>query len=261
MFVEISTTQNKNYKFIRSLKQKKERMKHKAFTVEGLKSVQDAIDAGYGVEMLAMTDKFQTEAVFLPPAEIPCYVMPESMFPALCDTETPQGILAVLRMREEQTFSPDDTKLYLYCDAVSDPGNLGTIIRTADAAGFGGVLLSDGCVDLYNPKTVRASMGSFFHIPVIEHITKNQLSAWQYAGFQLLCGALREETVNYIDADMTKPTILAVGNEANGISEEILQMADACVKIPICGRAESLNVGIAAAVLMYEAARQRDFYR
>ncbi len=254
---QITTTQNKTYKKIRALKQKKERTKQHAFTVEGLKSVQDALSAGWQPELLAMSETFFAGASFSAPPEIPVYQMPDSLFSALCDTETPQGILAVLPIPEEETFSPDEGGIYLFCDSVSDPGNLGTIIRTADAAGFSAVLLSDGCVDLYSPKTIRASMGSFFHLPVLSHITKPQLSAWKYAGFQILCGALSEQTVSYLDADFKKPTILVVGNEANGISEEILQLANQCIKIPIYGRAESLNVGVAAGVLMYEAARQR----
>ena len=258
MLTQITTTQNKTYKMIRSLKQKKERQKNHAFTVEGVKSVQDALSAGWVPELLAMSDTFFSGGTFSAPPEIPVYQIPDSMFSALCDTETPQGILAVLPIPEEKTFSPDESGIYLFCDSVSDPGNLGTIIRTADAAGFSAVLLSDGCVDLYSPKTIRSSMGSFFHLPVQSGITKPQLSAWKYAGFQILCGALGENTVDYLIPDLKKPTILVVGNEANGISEEILQLADQCIKIPIYGSAESLNVGVAAGIMMYEAARQRN---
>ena len=133
MMTQITTTQNKTYKKIRALKQKKERIKQRAFTVEGLKSVQDALSAEWQPELLAMSEAFS--ASFSAPPDIPVYQMPDSLFSALCDTETPQGILAVLPIPEEETFSPDEGGIYLFCDSVSDPGNLGTIIRTADAAG------------------------------------------------------------------------------------------------------------------------------
>ena len=105
----------------------------------------------------------------------------------MCDTKAPQGILAVVKIEDETYFTPDTEKSYIYCDCINDPGNLGTIIRTADAAGFDGVLLSDGCVDLYSPKTVRSSMGSFFNMRVVtgvsyektQRIQKQRFSAYR----------------------------------------------------------------------------------
>ena len=151
---------------------------------------------------------------------------------------------------------PDISKPYVYCDGINDPGNLGTIIRTADAAGFGGVILSKGTVDLYSPKTVRASMGSFFNIDVITDKTCEDLEKYADKGFSLFGGILGENTIDYRKADMTKPSIIIVGNEANGISSEVAALCQG-VKIPINGRAESLNASVAAGILMYELGRQR----
>ena len=129
-------------------------------------------------------------------------------------------------------------------------------MRIADAAGFDGVLLSDGCVDLYSPKTVRSSMGSFFNMRVVTGVSYEKLSEYKNSGFQLIGGALGDNTIDYRSTDMKKPTIIIVGNEANGISEDVQKMCQ-CVKIPILGKAESLNAGVAAAILMYELVRQR----
>lgn len=254
MISEIKGTQNPKYKFVKSLLQKKNRVKNGLYTVEGLKSVSDAVAADAEIEMIFFSEQFADKCRQFETYD--CRIVPECMFVGLCDTETPQGILAVIKMNKKE-FVSDKNLFYIYCDRVSDPGNLGTIIRTADAAGFGGVLLSGDCADLYSPKTVRSSMGSFFNIPVYENIGAEDIKKMQHDGFCFFCGALSDDTIEYTDADFSQPFVIAVGNEANGIRGEILSIADKCVKIPIFGAAESLNVGVAAAVLMYEACRQR----
>ncbi|MBQ2758136.1 MAG: RNA methyltransferase [Clostridia bacterium] len=247
----IATTKNKKYKYIKSLKQKKIRDADGVFTVEGKKSVEDAIASGYTIRLVAMSESFSEE--FQCAADT--IVVRNDLFSGLCDTKTPQGIIAVIE-KKETAFTPDTGKLYIYCDTVADPGNLGTIIRTADAAGFGGVLLSCGCADAYSPKTVRSSMGSFFNIDIITDFDYNSLFALEEKGFNLVCGALEDDSTDYTQTDFTKPTIIIVGNEANGVSEDILKKCGHII-IPIYGKAESLNVGVAAAIMMYEAQRQR----
>lgn len=116
-----------------------------------------------------------------------------------------------MKIEDETDFTPNTEKSYIYCDCINDPGNLGTIIRTADAAGFAGVLLSDGCVDLYSPKTVRSSMGSFFNMRVVTGVSYEKLSEYKNSGFQLIGGALGDNTIDYRSADMKKPTIIIVG--------------------------------------------------
>ncbi|MCD8390721.1 MAG: RNA methyltransferase, partial [Firmicutes bacterium] len=189
-----------------------------------------------------------------PSCGAPVYELPASLYERLCDTKTPQGITAVLKMRSGGRFSPKSDGAYVYCDGVADPGNVGTIIRTADAAGLDGVILSEGCVDIYAPKTVRASMGSFFNTDIITGKTADDLREYKNAGFSLIGGALGASSADYRTADYKKPVIIVVGNEANGISREVLDMC-ARVKIPIYGAAESLNVSVAAGILMYEWAR------
>lgn len=257
MLINITSTKNEKYKFFKALKQKKARTESGLYTVEGIKSANDAISAGADIEAILITNSLYTSKQFVYTEEMPVYVISDEIFAGLSDTENPQGVIAVIRKSENRRFIPDLSKAYIFCDHLQDPGNLGTIIRTADAAGFGGVLLSKESVDLYSPKTVRSSMGSFFNIPRYEGITAEDLKEYKELGFSLVCGVLLDNTIEYTSADMTKPVIITVGNEANGISEEILALSDVNVKIPIEGGAESLNAAIAAAVLMYEVNRQR----
>jgi len=141
-------------------------------------------------------------------------------------------------------------------DDVRDPGNLGTIIRTAEAAGMSAVLLSPECVDIYSPKVVRASMGSYFNIDIIPDVTVEDLERFKSDGVKLIGGALGDNTLDYREADYSLPIAIVVGNEANGISEEVLKLCQ-CVKIPIYGKAESLNVSIASGILIYEIFRNK----
>ncbi len=251
--MEITSASNRTYKYFKSLQQKKARYESGEFMVEGVKSVRDALKSKKEITAVIMSDAFG-EA--LDCGNVPVYRVNASLFDKLCDTKTPQGAAAVIRMYENADFFPDLSRAYVYCDNVSDPGNLGTIIRTADAAGLAGVILSKNCADVYAPKTVRASMGSFFNIDIIPGKSAADLAEYKAAGFQLLGGMLSEKAIDYRAADYTLPTMIIVGNEANGISMETL---DLCVpvKIPIYGRAESLNAGVAAGILMYEWARDR----
>lgn len=251
----LSSVSNSRYKYIKALSQKKNRVKYGEYTVEGAKSVRDAIASQKEIPIIAVSEEFYNGAEFSFPDSAELLVFETSIFNKLCDTLTPQGIIAVIKMSGSNAEF-DLTKPYVYCDRVTDPGNLGTIIRTADAAGFGGVILSEGCVDLYSPKTVRASMGSFFNIDIFTEQNIDFLKKRIEQGFTLFGGALCHDTIDYREADFKKPSILIVGNEANGISGEVLKLCQS-VKIPILGSAESLNVSVAAGILMYELVRQR----
>jgi TrmH family RNA methyltransferase len=252
----ISSASNNKYKYIKSLMQKKNRQKYGEYTVEGIKSTRDALASRRKISAVVMSrDFFETERFDLP-EKIEKVVIETDIFNKLCDTSTPQGIMAIIKIEGGSEIQLDINKAYIYCDGVNDPGNMGTIIRTADAAGFGGVILSEGCVDIYSPKTVRASMGSFFNIDIYSDKNIEDLKKLQEQGFQLVGGALGENTIDYREADLKKPAIIIVGNEANGISGEVQKLCQ-CVKIPILGSAESLNVSVAAGILMYELVRQR----
>lgn len=248
MIKEITSTKNPTYKFIRSLKNKKARAESGCYTVEGIKSVRDAIASGADINCVVLADGISEE--------FECdklYRVSETLFSALCDTEAPQGVLAVINM-PKKTAQSLSGELYLFCDRITDPGNMGTIIRICDAADCG-LLLSEGCVDIYGPKVVRSSMGSFFRTMPVCGLKTEDLRGMKSDGYKIISGALGNNTVDFRTADYSGKTVIVVGNEANGISREILDLSDRCVKIPIWGGAESLNVGVAAALLVYEARR------
>ncbi len=257
MIKQIQSSQNDKYKHFKALKQKKERSLTGQYTVEGIKSVKDAIDAEADIFAILVSEEFNSQNKFEFPKNIDLYIISDKLFPALSTTESPSGIIAVINIKEKQNVILNTDKPYVYCDNIRDPGNLGTIIRTADAAGFGGIILSPDSVDIYNPKTVRSSMGSFFHIPIYEDVNYSEIAEFRAQGFSIICSLLDDDTIDYTVCVMKKPLILVIGNESNGISEEMKHLADEKVKIPIDGKAESLNASIAAAILMYEVNRQR----
>ena len=247
MITEIKSSSNEKIKYIKSLAQRKNRKKNFQYTVEGLRSVEEALlyaDADCVVMTQEWIDKLDTGNVSK------VYAVPDFIFEKISETNAPQGILAVVNMkREKEPFKADGA--YIYCDNVRDPGNLGTIIRTADSAGFDGVVLSEDCVDFYNPKVVRASMGSFFRMNVYEDMDLSE-----FEGYRIYGGILSDDTVDYRDVDYRGGIVIIVGNEANGISEKCRKKCIP-VKIPIYGGAESLNAAVAAAIMMYEAANKR----
>lgn len=252
--IEITSVNNANIKHIKSLLLKKEREKNKEYTVEGIKSVNEAILSGKPIECIVLSDEFPIDEIN--ETDVKMYKVPGFVFEKICDTKTPQGILAVLKQENEE-FSLKSDGLYLYCDGISDPGNMGTLIRTADAAGFDGVLCSKDCVELYNPKCVRASMGSFFRMSVYLNVDAKAIYA---SGAKLFGGALSDKAKDYREVSYDGTVIIIVGNEANGISDEILRLCTP-VKIPIYGGAESLNAAVAAGILMYEAANSRILHK
>ena len=186
-----------------------------------------------------------------------CFLVNDIVMDAICETKTPQGVALCVKM-EELSLNYNDLDFLVYLDNVSDPGNLGTIIRTADAFGADGVILSPSCVDLYNSKTVRSTMGSMFHINIFyEKEYLKTLKELIDADFVASVGALdASETI--FDASLGEKSVICLGNEAHGVSEELLALNVNKVIIPIAGKAESLNVAVAGAVFMYEVMKQRN---
>ena len=185
-------------------------------------------------------------------------VSPE-VFAKMADTQTPQGILTVLEQPvydlTQLLEQPDP--LFLMLENLQDPGNLGTILRTAEGAGVTGILMDRECVDVYNPKTIRSTMGSIYRMPFVyvEDLGKG-IQDLKDKGITTYAAHL-EGTNSYDEEDLTNPCAFLIGNEGNGLRREIADMADCYVKIPMLGQVESLNAAIASSVLMFEAARQR----
>ncbi len=182
----------------------------------------------------------------------------ESLLRKLSDADNPQGIIALtsLDFVRLSDLRLSGNPLIVICDGLQDPGNLGTVIRTADAAGADAVVLLPGTCDAYMPKTIRATAGSIFNLPLV-YSTIEDLREWlEENGIKLII-TTADAGVSLFDADLKGPSALVFGNEARGISSEIRQAADMAIRIPIQGRAESLNVAAASAVFLYEAVRQR----
>ncbi|MHB8984823.1 MAG: TrmH family RNA methyltransferase [Eubacteriales bacterium] len=265
----VTGRQNQRLKLLRRLENRKHREKEGLFLAEGIRFVEEALSSGWPVEFLACTEKTAVSPrgeLLLQSARsgnIPVLEVDEKLFAGLSDTITPQGVLAVVRQKRQDCtdliFS-GRVPLLLIVDGVQDPGNLGTIVRTADAAGAGGVLLLKGTVDLYNPKVLRSTMGSIFHVPIVQNLETNQaLDVLAAAGAKLFAGLPRAARSLY-EVDLRGPAAFLLGSEARGPGN-LAGLNVESISIPLPGRAESLNVAVAAGVLLFEALRQRRFHK
>lgn len=255
----ITSTANQQMKNLTALMKKaRERKKQKAFVVEGIKMFLEA--PRESVINVYVSEHFLAEKEHAGMLAGYSYeVVADSVFRAVSDTQTPQGIMAVVRTPEytlEELFAGERTHL-LVLDSIQDPGNLGTMIRTGEGAGLSGVIMNRTTVDLFNPKTIRSTMGSIYRVPyyVAENLEET-LQKVKEAGVALYAAHLKG-TKAYDAFDYGKPTGFMIGNEGNGLSNEVAELADCYIRIPMEGRVESLNAAVSAALLMYECNRQR----
>jgi TrmH family RNA methyltransferase len=235
------------------------RAERRLFLADGPKAVEGALQVpGCVVEVFAAPGAAEEYADLLAAADRVTLV-DERALAALSDSVTPAGVVATCRLLDRPLEAVLDrareSRLVTICADVRDPGNAGTVIRTSDAAGAGGVVLAGHSVDLHNPKTVRASVGSVFHLPVaVTEDPAAAVAAARDAGYRVLAAAGDGET-DLFEADLDGPTAWLFGNEAWGLPDELAALADERVAIPIHGRAESLNLATAAAVCLYASAR------
>ncbi len=249
----IESNQNKIIKEVNALKAKKERDKTGLFILEGKRLV-DEIPNSWEIKYLLKAESYSENINFEN-----VYTVKDSLFEKISETVNPQGILAVCHIKEFDVTNVDysNSPFFVVLENVTDPGNMGTLIRTADAAGADGIFLSKGCVDIYNPKVIRATMGSIFHLPIYRNLNLIDLMEdFKDNNVKTLAAHLKGTSTLY-KVDMTTACAVIIGNEANGLSDEISEMASDLVKIPMPGKAESMNAGIAGGILIYEAVRQR----
>lgn len=283
----ITSTSSSQVKHIVNLQKKsKSRKEEKQFVVEGIKMVSEApkdrlvkvyISETFKADNEEFLKKMNYEAVGKDVLEI----VSDNVFVRMSDTQTPQGIMAVVKMsdvciedmfeKDNYTDSKDDgadkvedntvdakkQPLLLILENLQDPGNLGTIVRMAEGAGVTGIIMSSNTVDIYNPKTIRSTMGSLYRVPVIyvDDICK-AVDECKEKGVKVYAAHLKG-TDNYNQKDYAQPTAFMIGNEGNGLSDRLTQKADELVRIPMQGKVESLNAAIACTILTYEAVRQR----
>ena len=249
----IESNQNKIIKEVNALKAKKERDKTGLFILEGKRLVEE-IPNSWEIKYLLKAESYSEDINFEN-----VYTVKDSLFEKISETVNPQGILAVCHIKEFDVTNVDysNSPFFVVLENVTDPGNMGTLIRTADAAGADGIFLSKGCVDIYNPKVIRATMGSIFHLPIYRNLNLIDLMEdFKNNNVKTLAAHLKGTSTPY-KVDMTTACAVIIGNEANGLSGEISEMASDLVKIPMPGKAESMNAGIAGGILIYEAVRQR----
>jgi TrmH family RNA methyltransferase len=242
----------------RLLRKKSARDAERAFVVEGAKVVGEALDAGAPIQSAFVAPGAPTDLVDrLLDAGARVHTLDAGVMERVADTVTPQPIAAVVGYIDVPIEQLRDASLVVVCVDVRDPGNAGTVLRSAEAAGADGVICCEGSVDVYNPKTVRASAGSLFHVPVIVGgLPAAAADAVGSFGLTRLA-TVAHDGPDYASIDLTGRVALLLGNEAHGLPKDVADAADAQVSIPMAGRTESLNVGMAAAVLCFEAARQR----
>lgn len=251
----IRSPHNPTIKHLRSLGARKIRAAERAFVVEGARAIQAGIDAGFLPHLILLRETASPEAERVAMAsEAPIRRAAAPVFDPLANTTTPQGILAVF---DEPEFSPPaaDAPFLLLLDHVADPGNLGTILRSAAGAGVDAVVLSPGCVDPYNPKVVRAAMGAHFVLPIID--ATPEVVAWVRARTPARWLAEGSGEARYSDPIWSGGVSLIIGSEAHGATDWGRDLATGSIRIPLARRVESLNAGTAAAVILFEAARQR----
>ncbi|MDF2716005.1 MAG: hypothetical protein K0R28_2930 [Paenibacillus sp.] len=258
----ILSLHNPRVKLWAQLLEKKGRDKQGSYLVEGIHLVQEALKCNASVETLLYSEERgipdEIEALVLSEAELECVPVSEQVLAKCSDAQTPQPVIAIVRKaaHSAETLLDIPNGLVVVTDGLQDPGNLGTIIRSADAVGASGVVLGKGTVDLYNPKTVRSTMGSLFHVAVVEADLLPLLAQAKSRGIRLVNTSLQAKQTCY-EADFTSATWLVLGNEGKGVSPEVAEQIDDHVIIPMKGQAESLNVAMAATVLLFEAMRQR----
>lgn len=260
MIKEIYSKDNRILKDCQKLSQKKYRDKEGRYLIEGFNLIEEAPRSELEYIILNGEAGFDVDSKDMESLEeIQIYRIPAKLFEKIAQTETSQGIVAVVRKRE---FSFDalagkcdrDSNIVVL-DRLQDPGNIGTIIRTAEGAGYAAVITVKGTADIFSPKTIRAAAGSVFRIPII-HVEDNRelRELVDRLGKKLVVTSLMTDN-NYFDVDLSKGCALVIGNEGNGVSEELMEMADIKVRIPMEGHLESLNASVAAGILMYEAQR------
>ncbi len=246
----ITSLKNPKVQQWKSLKDRKGRRETGCFLAEGRKMAEEALLSGFQVEALLVDEARLGE--FTLPDNMPVYALPEHVLAAVCDTKTPQGIAAVVKMQTNAAMGRKVVAL----DGVQDPGNVGTIIRTADAAGLEGIILSEQCADVFSPKTLRATMGSIFRMPLaVTGDLPGYLTSLRENGYSVISSQLDGDPF-YQRQPVGEKFCLIIGNEGNGISDEVKATATHKVKLPMRGGAESLNAAIAAGIMMYDLMRE-----
>ena len=257
----ITSKDNDFVQHVKKLKEKKYREEYGEFIVEGIKMIEEAILENATIKTIVVCEDCKAQGgipndLLYEIAKYNCIYVNEKVFNAMTDVSNPQGILAIIdKSNNKETEINFNEELFLILDNIQDPGNMGTILRTADSINLKQILVSKGTSDPYNPKVVRSTMGAIFRVKVIEcESLPKTIKELKKHKIKIYATDLKTDKSIY-DVDYKKAAVV-IGNEANGVTEEVLDLADTRIKIPMKGKTESLNAAVATGVILYEAVRQ-----
>lgn len=242
-------------KYYSSLLNKKHRQEEKKFLVEGSKLILEALDSGYKCEIILALKDFVYEnndfTKLIGEQKLNIKLIKTIEFEKLCDTKNPQDVIGIFHFKQQTITDIKNENLIVALENISDPGNTGTILRNCDWFGVKNVLLSPNCAEIYNPKVIRASAGSVFHLTIFEEENfYTKIEEQKKLGYKILCADLNGE--NLYSFTQSEKIILTLANEANGPTGRLKKLSDQSITIPRKGKAESLNVASASAVILSE---------
>ncbi len=257
----ITSKDNELVKSVKKLKEKKYRDAYNKYIIEGVKLVGEAIQENAEIECVIICEDCMKEEIFdkklmYEIAKLNCVYVSGKVFSTITDVSNPQGILAVIKRAEKSVKINYDEDVIIVLDGIQDPGNLGTILRTVDSANLKQIVISNDTADAFNAKVVRSTMGAIFRVNIIESqdLIKDLVNMKSH-GYGVVVTSLDTNDSVY-DIDYHKKVIV-IGNEANGVSKEVQELADNKVKIPMLGKTESLNASVAAGIMIYEYVRSK----
>lgn len=264
MIETITSSQNPKIKLLLQLQQKSsERRKAGLFVVEGRRELMHCLETGFEVACVFWCPAVEVGTEPLPalPDGVRVFEVSKAVYEKVAYRGSTEGIIAEVRTRQLSLtdLRLPEQPLVVVLERVEKPGNLGAVLRSADAAGVDAVIVCDPLTDLYNPNLIRSSVGAFFSVPCVACTSEACIGFLKQRGIQILTAQLQDSRL-YYDTDMHRPTAIVMGTEATGLTSQWREAADAHIRIPMLGRIDSLNVSVSAAVLMYEAVRQREKY-
>ncbi len=265
MYEKITSLQNTKVKLVVSLRDRKDREEKDLFLIEGYREIKRAVDSGRKVDFIFICPEFflgENEEALLKKAKAPIFECSKQVFEKISYRDRPDGLLAI-SPRMHLTLADLDQKIrsvpfLLVAESIEKPGNLGTILRSSDAAGVDGVIVCDPTTDIHNPNVVRSSIGTLFTVPVLEAKGKETIAYLRERKISLVA-ATPHAKPEFTEVDLTVPLAIVVGTEQYGLTDEWMREADIQVRIPMCGVADSLNVASATTLLLYEVLRQRRY--
>lgn len=267
MLTKISSAGNSRIKLVRKLQTRKGRTEESSFIAEGVNLVSELIDGGHEIDFLVISEEFTYAAgerydaikAYIENPDTRVLQVSNTVFDGLSDAEHGIDVLAVVKamhLTADHIHSLPDESCILVCDRIQDPGNMGTMIRTAVAAGYAAVMALPGTVDIYSPKVLRATAGMVFEIPIIYAESEEEVRDAANRTGRRIAVTVPSGGTTYYQEDLSHGIMLVIGNEGNGISEKMERMADIKLSLPMKGNIESLNAAVAAAILMYETIRR-----